>query len=212
MGSLAQRYQALLEELPAGVKLLAVSKGRSAAEIRALYGLGQRSFGESRVQEAALKQQELADLGDIDWQFIGRLQANKVRPVLKAFSTIHAVDSLSLAERISRIAGELALSPRLYLQLKLRPDANKAGLSWAEAQDLWPQLQSLPAVQWQGVMVIPPRELVEPELGALFAEAVSHAETLGLPGRSMGMSGDWRLAAQQGSTVVRVGSALFGSD
>lgn len=212
MGSLAQRYQALLEELPAGVKLLAVSKGRSAAEIRDLYALGQRSFGESRVQEAALKQQELADLADIDWQFIGRLQANKVRPVLKAFSTIHAVDSLSLAERISRIAAELALSPQLYLQLKLRPDANKAGLSWAEAQDLWPQLQRLPAVQWQGVMVIPPRELDEPELGALFVEAVSHAETLGLPGRSMGMSGDWRLAAQQGSTVVRVGSALFGSD
>ena len=212
MGSLAQRYQALLEELPAGVKLLAVSKGRSAAEIRALYGLGQRSFGESRVQEAALKQQELADLGDIDWQFIGRLQANKVRPVLKAFSTIHAVDSLSLAERISRIAAELALSPQLYLQLKLRPDANKAGLSWAEAQALWPQLQSLPAVHWQGVMVIPPRELGEQELGGLFAEAVSHAEILGLAGRSMGMSGDWRLAAQQGSTVVRVGSALFGSD
>ena len=212
MGSLAQRYQALLEELPAGVKLLAVSKGRSAAEIRALYGLGQRSFGESRVQESALKQQELADLGDIDWQFIGRLQANKVRPVLKAFSTIHAVDSLSLAERISRIAAELALSPQLYLQLKLRPDANKAGLSWAEAQDLWPQLQSLSAVQWQGVMVIPPRELDEPGLGALFAEAVNHADALGLAGRSMGMSGDWRLAAQQGSTVVRVGSALFGSD
>ena len=212
MGSLAQRYQALLEELPAGVKLLAVSKGRSAAEIRDLYGLGQRSFGESRVQEAALKQQELADLGDIDWQFIGRLQANKVRPVLKAFSTIHAVDSLSLAERISRIAAELALSPQLYLQLKLRPDANKAGLRWDEAQALWPQLQSLPAVHWQGVMVIPPRELGEQELGGLFAEAVSHAENLGLAGRSMGMSGDWRLAAQQGSTVVRVGSALFGSD
>ena len=212
MGSLAQRYQALLEALPAGVKLLAVSKGRSAAEIRDLYALGQRSFGESRVQESALKQQELADLVDIDWQFIGRLQANKVRPVLKAFSTIHAVDSLSLAERISRIAAELALSPQLYLQLKLRPDANKAGLSWAEAQDLWPQLQRLPAVQWQGVMVIPPRELGEPELGALFSEAVSHAETLGLAGRSMGMSGDWRLAARQGSTAVRVGSALFGSD
>ena len=212
MGSLAQRYQALLEELPAGVKLLAVSKGRSAAEIRALHALGQRSFGESRVQEAALKQQELTDLADIDWQFIGRLQANKVRPVLKAFSTIHAVDSFSLAERISRIAGELALFPQLYLQLKLRPDANKAGLSWSEVQDLWPQLQNLPSVQWQGVMVIPPRELGEQVLGASFAEAVSHAEALGLAGRSMGMSGDWRLAAQQGSTVVRVGSALFGSD
>ena len=212
MGSLAQRYEAILQELPPEVKLLAVSKGRSAAEIRALYGLGQRSFGESRVQEAALKQQELADLADIDWQFIGRLQANKVRPVLKAFSTIHAVDSLNLAARVSRIAGELALSPQLYLQLKLRPDANKAGLSWAEAQSLWPQLQSLPHVHWQGVMVIPPRELAEQDLGALFAEAVSHADALGLAGRSMGMSGDWPLAAQQGSTVVRVGSALFGSD
>ena len=212
MGSLAQRYEAILQELPPEVKLLAVSKGRSAAEIRALYGLGQRSFGESRVQEAALKQQELADLADLDWQFIGRLQANKVRPVLKAFSTIHAVDSLNLAARVSRIAGELALSPQLYLQLKLRPDANKAGLSWAEAQSLWPQLQSLPHVHWQGVMVIPPRELAEQDLGALFAEAVSHADALGLAGRSMGMSGDWPLAAQQGSTVVRVGSALFGSD
>ena len=212
MGSLAQRYEAILQELPPGVKLLAVSKGRSAAEIRALYGLGQRSFGESRVQEAALKQQELADLADIDWQFIGRLQANKVRPVLKAFSTIHAVDSFNLAARVSRIAGELALWPQLYLQLKLRPDSNKAGLSWAEAQSLWPQLQSLPHVHWQGVMVIPPRELAEQDLGALFAEAVSHADALGLAGRSMGMSGDWPLAAQQGSTVVRVGSALFGSD
>lgn len=212
MGSLAQRYEALLQELPPGVKLLAVSKGRSAAEIRALYGLGQRSFGESRVQEAALKQQELADLADIDWQFIGRLQANKVRPVLKAFSTIHAVDSFNLAARVSRIAGELALCPQLYLQLKLRPDANKAGLSWAEAQSLWPQLQNLPHVHWQGVMVIPPRELAEQDLGALFAEAVGHADALGLAGRSMGMSGDWPLAAQQGSTVVRVGSALFGSD
>ena len=212
MGSLAQRYEAILQELPPGVKLLAVSKGRSAAEIRALYGLGQRSFGESRVQEAALKQQELADLADIDWQFIGRLQANKVRPVLKAFSTIHAVDSFNLAARVSRIAGELALCQQLYLQLKLRPDANKAGLSWAEAQSLWPQLQSLPHVHWQGVMVIPPRELAEQELCALFAEAVGHADGLGLAGRSMGMSGDWPLAAQQGSTVVRVGSALFGSD
>ena len=212
MGSLVQRYEALLQELPPGVKLLAVSKGRSAAEIRALYGLGQRSFGESRVQEAALKQQELADLADIDWQFIGRLQANKVRPVLKAFTTIHAVDSFNLAARVSRIAGELALCPQLYLQLKLRPDANKAGLSWAEAQSLWPQLQNLPHVHWQGVMVIPPRELAEQDLGALFAEAVGHADALGLAGRSMGMSGDWPLAAQQGSTVVRVGSALFGSD
>ena len=212
MGSLAQRYEAILQELPPGVKLLAVSKGRSAAEIRALYGLGQRSFGESRVQEAALKQQELADLADIDWQFIGRLQANKVRPVLKAFSTIQGVDSLNLAARVSGIAGELARWPQLYLQLKLRPDANKAGLSWAEAQSLWPQLQNLPHVHWQGVMVIPPRELAEQDLGALFAEAVGHADALGLAGRSMGMSGDWPLAAQQGSTVVRVGSALFGSD
>ena len=104
------------------------------------------------------------------------------------------------------------MSPQLYLQLKLRPDANKAGLSWAEAQSLWPQLQNLPHVHWQGVMVIPPRELAEQDLGALFAEAVGHADALGLAGRSMGMSGDWPLAAQQGSTVVRVGSALFGSD
>ncbi len=212
MSRLAERYHAITGELPRGVSLLAVSKGRPAAAIRALYELGQRRFGESRLQEALAKQESLADLCDVDWHFIGRLQANKVRPVLKAFSTIHAVDSLPLAERISRIAAELQLRPQLYLQLKLLPDANKGGLEPEALASQWPLLQALPSVHWRGVMLIPPLGLTELELRELFCCGARWADQLGLEGRSMGMSSDWPLAAQCGSRIVRVGSSLFGLD
>ena len=212
MSRLAERYHAITGELPRGVSLLAVSKGRPAAAIRALYELGQRRFGESRLQEALAKQESLADLCDVDWHFIGRLQANKVRPVLKAFSTIHAVDSLPLAERISRIAAELQLRPQLYLQLKLLPDANKGGLEPEVLASQWPLLKALPSVHWRGVMLIPPLGLSEPELRGLFCSGARWADQLGLEGRSMGMSNDWPLAAECGSRIVRVGSSLFGLD
>ena len=212
MSPLAERYRSLCAALPEGVELLAVSKGRPAAMVRELYGLGQRRFGESRLQEAAAKQHDLADLPGIDWHFIGRLQANKVRPVLQAFPKIQAVDSLALAQRISRIAAELQLCPQLYLQLKLRPDANKGGFERADLEQQWPLLQALPALQWCGVMLIPPLALAGEPLLELFAEVVALADQLQLPGRSMGMSGDWPLAAAHGSTMVRVGGALFGRD
>ena len=212
MSPLAERYRAIGSALPQGVELLAVSKGRPAAMVRELYGLGQRRFGESRLQEAVAKQQELADLPGIEWHFIGRLQANKVRPVLQAFPIIQAVDSLALAQRISRIAAELNLCPQLYLQLKLRPDANKGGFERAELEQHWEALQALPSLQWHGVMLIPPLALSGEPLLQLFAEVVELADQLQLPGRSMGMSGDWPLAAAHGSTMVRVGGALFGRD
>jgi pyridoxal phosphate enzyme (YggS family) len=212
VSSLAERYSAITAALPDAVALLAVSKGRPAAAIRQLYGLGQRRFGESRLQEASAKQAELADLSDIDWHFIGRLQANKVRPVIKGFSTIHAVDSQPLAERISRIATELQLRPQLYLQLKLLPDANKGGLEPEALEAQWPSLQALPSLQWQGVMLIPPLGLSDVELQQLFCAGARWADQLGLPGRSMGMSRDWPLAVRCGSRIVRVGSSLFGAD
>ncbi|NBV59117.1 MAG: hypothetical protein EBR68_04965, partial [Synechococcaceae bacterium WB4_2_0811] len=127
MDSLVQRYGQLRRELPASVQLLAVSKGQPADAVRLLYELGQRSFGESRLQEAQEKQALLADLVDIDWHFIGRLQTNKVRPVLARFSCLHSVDSLELAKRISRIALEEGRSPKLYAQVQLRLDPNKGG-------------------------------------------------------------------------------------
>jgi len=206
---LLERYHDLRRRLPAGVELLAVSKGRPAAMIRALHGAGQRSFGESRLQEALAKQAELADLPDIDWQFIGRLQANKVRPVLRCFAAVQSVDSPELARRISRIAAEEGLQPRLHVQVKLRPDPAKGGFEPHDLRLQWEALRQLPAVHWQGLMAIPPLGLDDDGLRAFFREAVSLADELHLEGRSLGMSGDWPLAVAAGSTLVRLGSTLF---
>ena len=196
--------------MPSHTRLLAVSKGHPASSIRALAQAGQRSFGESRLQEATVKQQELADLVDLDWHFIGRLQANKVRPVLKHFSVIHSVDSLTLAERISRIAGEEGLLPSIFLQVKLRPDPNKGGLSVEELEREWPRLEQLPNLRIVGLMTMAPLGVEGAERQALFAECSALAQRFGLAELSMGMSGDWPEAAAAGSTWVRVGSALFG--
>jgi len=206
----AARLEALRAQLPETTRLLAVSKGQPVSSIRALVALGQRSFGESRLQEASEKQQQLADLEPLDWHFIGRLQANKVRPVLRQFATIHSLDSRALAERVSRIAVEEGLRPRLFLQVKLRPDPNKGGFDPQELRELWPLLQQLPALQIIGLMTMAPLGLDAAERTQLFAACSALAAELGLKELSMGMSGDWPEAAQAGSTWVRVGSALFG--
>lgn len=204
------RLAAIQAQLPPGCRLLAVSKGQPAAAIRALAAAGQRSFAESRLQEAAAKQQELADLPDLDWHFIGRLQANKVRPVLRTFTTIHSVDSLALAERLARIAAEEQRAPQVLLQVKLRPDPSKGGFEPQELLRDWPQLQQLAPLQITGLMTIAPLVLELQERRSLFQDCAALAGELGLHELSMGMSGDWREAAASGSTWVRIGSALFG--
>lgn len=204
------RLAAIQAQLPPGCRLLAVSKGQPAAAIRALAAAGQRSFAESRLQEAAAKQQELADLPDLDWHFIGRLQANKVRPVLRTFTTIHSVDSLALAERLARIAAEEQRAPQVLLQVKLRPDPSKGGFEPQELLRDWPQLQQLAPLRITGLMTIAPLVLELQERRSLFQDCAALAGELGLRELSMGMSGDWREAAASGSTWVRIGSALFG--
>lgn len=208
--AVAERLAAIQAELPAHTRLLAVSKGHPAEAIRQLADLGQCSFGESRLQEATAKQAALADLPQIDWHFIGRLQANKVRPVLRQFAWVHSIDTLPLAQRASRIAAEEGLSPRVFLQVKLRPDPNKGGFSAAELRQAWPELRALPALQLVGLMTMAPLGLEPAERRRLFHDCAALAQELGLPELSMGMSGDWPEAAAAGSTWVRVGSALFG--
>lgn len=201
---------ALRAALPAHTRLLAVSKGHPPEQIRALAAQGQRSFGESRLQEAVVKQQALADLPGLDWHFIGHLQANKVRPVLRHFGTLHSVDSLALAQRVDRIAAEEGVSPAVFLQVKLRPDPNKGGFEESVLQACWPQLQQLAALRIVGLMTIAPLGLDLPQRQQLFRDCAALAQALQLPELSMGMSGDWREAAAAGSTWVRIGSALFG--
>jgi hypothetical protein len=209
-GPLAVRLQQIRAELPAGTRLLAISKGQDAAAIRAAVCLGQRSFGESRLQEATAKQAQLSDLEPLDWHFIGRLQANKVRPVLQRFGTIHSIDSLPLAQRVARIAAEENLTPGLFFQVKFRPDPSKGGFSPDELCAQWPQLCDLAPARPLGLMTITPLGLGADESRRVFAACRQLADQLGLSGCSMGMSGDWRAAAAAGSTWVRIGSALFG--
>jgi len=200
----------LRRRLPASARILAVSKGQPAEAIRRAVALGQRSFAESRLQEAIAKQEALADLGPLDWHFIGRLQANKVRGVLCHFGTVHSLDSLELAERMARIAAEEGLAPAVLLQVKLRPDPAKGGLSAAELQQLWPRLAALKPLRLVGLMTIAPLGLDAAARLALFRDCAALADGLGLPERSMGMSQDWPEAVMAGSTWLRLGGALFG--
>ncbi|MEY3929949.1 MAG: hypothetical protein RLZZ516_1659 [Cyanobacteriota bacterium] len=206
----AARRAAIEARLPPGCRLLAVSKGQPVQAIRALVGAGQRAFAESRLQEAAAKQEQLADLEPLDWHFIGRLQANKVRPVLQRFGTIHSLDSLPLAERLARIAAEEHRAPDVFLQVKLRPDPAKTGFEPEQLRQLWPQLQQLAPLHVCGLMTIAPLGLDPAARQTLFADCAALAAELGLPQLSMGMSGDWPEAAAAGSSWVRIGSALFG--
>jgi pyridoxal phosphate enzyme (YggS family) len=208
--SLERNLAELRRQLPPLCRLLAVSKGQPADVIRRAVAAGQRSFGESRLQEAITKQEQLADLAPLDWHFIGRLQANKARAVLRRFGTIHSLDSLALAERLARIAAEEGLAPQVFLQVKLRPDPAKTGFEPADLLDAWPRLSALTPLRPVGLMLIQPLGLGPQERSALFAECATLGQRLALAELSMGMSGDWREAAAAGSTWVRIGTALFG--
>lgn len=188
-----------------------MSKGQPADRIRAAVAAGQACFGESRLQEAIAKQTELADLAPLDWHFIGRLQANKVRPVLRHFATVHSLDSLALARRMARIAAEEDLSPAVFCQVKLRPDPAKTGFEAEALRECWPELSALAPLRIQGLMTIAPQGLALRERRALFVDCAALARDLGLRELSMGMSGDWPEAAAAGSTWVRIGSGLFGA-
>ena len=192
------------------MSLLAVSKGHSESAIRFLANQGQLVFGESRFQEALPKINNLSDLKSIKWHFIGRLQSNKVRGVIKRFDVIHSVDSLSLGERIERIAGEECCYPEVMLQVKLREDPLKCGFSKNELLDTWPKLMSLRNMKIIGLMTIAPINLELTERKHLFSDCRSLADRLELKDCSMGMSSDWREAVDAGSTWIRVGSLLFG--
>ena len=141
--------------------------------------LGQFDFGESRVQEALPKQKELIDL-QLRWHFIGRLQSNKVRPVVKAFDFIHSVDSLLLAERVSRIALEEARQPDVMLQVKLRPDPSKGGLSADELCAIWSDLQALPGLRISGLMTMAPFDMAAKQRKELFSDCRSLADRFNL--------------------------------
>tara|TARA_Y100001968_G_scaffold261518_1_gene249415 strand:- start:786 stop:1427 length:642 start_codon:yes stop_codon:yes gene_type:complete len=196
--------------LPPGVNLLAVSKGHPSSSIRRFVNQGQLQFGESRFQEALPKINELNDLQDIRWHFIGRLQANKVKGVVKNFDVIQSVDSVSLAERISRISVEESRTLQVMLQVKFRDDPNKTGFTKENILSSWSKLNDLKNIKIIGLMTITPLGLDLEARKSVFRDCRAFANSMGLKDCSMGMSLDWKEAIDAGSTWIRVGSLLFG--
>ena len=198
------------DELPLGVGVLAVSKGHHHESIRQLFGFGQLDFGESRLQEAIPKKLELNDLNQLRWHFVGTLQKNKVRGVVKEFDFIHSVDSLTLLERISRISQEEQKTPNIFLQVKFRDDPQKGGFLKQDLLSSWLKILSLENINLMGLMTIPPISLNLDQRKDLFCECRDLANHLGLKDCSMGMSNDWQEAIEAGSTWIRIGTLLFG--
>jgi pyridoxal phosphate enzyme (YggS family) len=175
-----------------------------------------RDFAESKLQEAISKQQELKDLPDISWHFIGHLQANKARKVLESFDLIHSLDSLKLAQRLDRLAAELEINPQVLLQVKVVPDPDKFGWDKAELLADIADLVNCQQLKIQGLMTILPQGLSAREKLAAFektsdlAQIIENSSSLCLPHLSMGMSNDYPLAIKAGATLIRVGTGIFG--
>jgi PLP dependent protein len=216
--TIADNIETIRRDLPASVRLMVVSKQVPATLMREAYAVGIRDFGESRVQEAEAKQQELADLPDICWHGIGHLQSNKVRKAVQIFDWIHSVDSLKLATQIDRVAAELETSPNICLQVKILPDPDKYGWTIPELLNDLPQLERCQHLKIRGLMAIPPLGLTTAQTQDLFERArdLSHqisqqpGAKLHLSELSMGMSGDYLQAIAAGSTTIRLGSIIFG--
>ena len=200
---------------PAGsVALLAVSKTRTPDEVRQAYAAGLRAFGENYLQDALSKIEPLADL-DICWHFIGPLQSNKTRAVATHFDWVHSVDRLKIAQRLSEQRPADMPPLNLCIQVNISREPSKSGVAPDEVLALARQVALLPRVVLRGLMAIPAADLDAAEQRHTFARMQQLLEQLQahLPAvdtLSMGMSDDLEAAVAEGSTLVRIGTALFG--
>lgn len=198
---------------PATVQLLAVSKTHPSLALREMYAVGQRSFGENYLQEALTKIEELQDL-EIEWHFIGHVQRNKTKHLAEKFDWVHGVDRLIIAERLSSQRLESQTPLNICLQVNIDGQDSKDGCQPEEVIELVKQISRLPNIRLRGLMVIP-----APENHAAFADAKAlfeqvksqHAQPQDWDTLSMGMSADLDAAIAADSTMVRVGTALFGA-
>jgi pyridoxal phosphate enzyme (YggS family) len=200
---------------PASIRLVAVSKQHPAPAIRMLATAGQRDFGESYAQEALPKIGALADLG-LTWHFIGRLQGNKTRTVAEHFAWVHTLDRERMADRLSEQRPDAAPPLNVCIQVQLVPEPQKGGVPPGEVEVLARHVRALPRLQLRGLMCIPPAAESEAAQQALFAQLAECAARLRRSGietdtLSMGMSDDFEAAIAAGSTLVRIGTALFGT-
>jgi len=225
MSALADRLHAIHERLrtacersgrdASSVDLLAVSKTFPVEAIREAMDAGQLLFGENKVQEVLAKAPELPS--KLRWHLIGHLQSNKVRKILPLVDAVHSVDSIDLARDIQRIGGELGLFPKVYLEVNLAAESTKHGFKPAELREGGlDALYDMDRLHIQGLMCIPPFDPMPEKTRPYFASLRQLRDELEkrggapLPKLSMGMSHDFEVAIEEGATIVRVGSALFG--
>lgn len=220
--ALASRLEAVLARIaeaergaaraPGSVKLVCVSKRHPIEAIREAYALGQRRFGENYAQELAEKAEALADLPDLAWHFIGHLQSNKAKLVARWATVVHAVDSADVARELGRRRAALGLPPlEVLLEVNLGGEAQKHGMPASDLPEVAARVADEPSLLLRGLMTMPPagdREATRRVFSTLRTLRNVAAPTL--PELSMGMSDDLDLAIAEGSTYVRVGTAIFG--
>ena len=227
IGSIASNLQSVRQRIaaaavasgrePGSVQLLAVSKTFPGAAVREAHAAGQRAFGENYVQESLAKIEELADLrAQLEWHLIGPLQSNKTRGVAEAFDWVHSVDRLKIAQRLSEQRPATLAPLQICLQVNVSGEASKSGLSPAELPEVARAVAALPRLQLRGLMSIP-EATADPQAQRvphrLLRELLEGLRAQGLPmdTLSMGMSGDLEAAVAEGASIVRVGTAIFGT-
>ena len=196
------------------VELVAISKTHDAVKVREAIEAEQSLFGESRVQEARVKIPDLPS--NLRWHFVGHLQKNKIRHALPLFELIHSVDSLALAQDINRIAEEDGLHPRVLLEVNVAGEGSKFGFTPEKLREDLENLLALPRLSILGLMTIPPIADEAEASRKYFVELRELRDRLqtefhvDLAQLSMGMTQDFAIAVEEGATLVRVGTAIFG--
>lgn len=212
-----QRIRAAAEaagRAPSGIRLVAVSKTHPPEAVLAAARLGQTVFGESKIQEAASKIPLLP--ASLEWHFLGHLQSNKIRKALPLFRLFHGVDNAALAAKMDRVAGELGCSPQILLEVNVSGEETKFGFRPDLLRQEIAGLLALPNIRVLGLMTMAPYSgdplAARPYFAALrrLRDELERQAGAPLPELSMGMSGDFEAAVAEGSTIVRVGSAIFG--
>src|SRR5437763_9325138 len=199
---------------PREIELVAITKAHPAEKVREAIDAGQRLFGESRVQEARAKIPELPS--SLRWHFVGHLQKNKIRHALPLFEMIHSVDSLALAQDTNRIAEQEGLHPRVLLEVNVAGEGSKFGFTPDKLREQMEGLLALPRLSILGLMCIPPIANEAAASRKYFVQLRELRDSLqtefhvDLPQLSMGMTQDFPIAVEEGATLVRVGTAIFG--
>ena len=228
MGAVAENFRAVLEKIeaatkragrgPGSVRLVTVSKTVPVERIREAVEAGARILGENRVQEA-LSKMETTDFSDLpapEWHLIGTLQKNKARHAVGVFSLIHSIDSIELAKEVGRQAEKKGIKQRVLIEVNIAGEATKHGIRPNEALAAAKEISLIPGVELQGLMCVPPftddPEDSRPHFIRL-RELLADINNAGIPANelSIGMTQDYEVAVEEGATLVRVGTAIFGA-